>query len=71
MNHMTLLLGALKHAIPIKTFRNRLYWVTIYQLQHRNSQAGLGGPSLAPEMTLPIVNNGSTTLYVAEATRAG
>ena len=33
--HTKLLLGALQHAVPLKTFRNRLYWVTIYQVQHR------------------------------------
>jgi hypothetical protein len=64
--HMKLLLSALQHAIPIKTFQNRLYWVTIYQVQHRHSPAGMGGQSSGPEMPLPIVNNGPTTLYFAE-----
>ncbi|HKC73005.1 MAG TPA: glycosyltransferase family 39 protein, partial [Chloroflexota bacterium] len=69
--HMKLLLGALKHAIPIKTFQNRLYWVTIYQVQHRNSLVDMGGPSPGgpspgQEMTLPIISNGPTTLYFAE-----
>jgi hypothetical protein len=64
--HMKLLLGALKHALPIKTFQNPLYWVTIYQVQHRNSPGGMGGPSPAQEVPRPIVNNGPTTLYFAE-----
>lgn len=35
--HMTLLLDALNHAVPIKKFQNKLFWVTIYEVQHRGS----------------------------------
>lgn len=32
--HMTLLLQALQHAVPVAKFQNKRYWVTIYQVQH-------------------------------------
>lgn len=32
--HMTLLLDALQHAVPVAKFQNKWYWVTIYQVQH-------------------------------------
>ncbi|HEX8732458.1 MAG TPA: glycosyltransferase family 39 protein [Ktedonobacterales bacterium] len=37
--HMTLLLTALRHAVPIAKFQNKWYWVTIYQVQHDTSSA--------------------------------
>jgi hypothetical protein len=64
--HMKVLLGALKHAIPIKTFQTPFNWVTIYQVQHRSSPGAMGGPSPGQEMNPSIVNNGPTTLYFAE-----
>ncbi len=33
-SHLTLIQAALAHSIPIKTFQNKLYWVTIYEVQH-------------------------------------
>lgn len=44
--HMTLLLAALQHAVPIRTFQNPYYWVTIYQVQHA-SPTDLFAPTLA------------------------
>lgn len=43
--HMTLLLAALRHAVPIAKFQNKWYWVTIYQVQHDTpSGASPGSP---------------------------
>jgi 4-amino-4-deoxy-L-arabinose transferase-like glycosyltransferase len=41
--HMTLLLDALKHAVPVAKFQNKWYWVTIYKVQHDTP----GTPSLS------------------------
>lgn len=40
--HMNMLLEALDHAVPVISFRNKWYWVTIYKVQHDTP----GGASL-------------------------
>jgi hypothetical protein len=64
--HMKILLGALRHAIPIKTFQTPFNWVTIYQVQHRSSSGGITAQVPGQATDLPIVNSGATTLYFAE-----
>jgi hypothetical protein len=47
--HMTLLLGALQHSVPIKTFQNQFYWVTIYEVQH-TGRTDTSTPTLVQEV---------------------
>jgi hypothetical protein len=42
--HMTLLLDALQHAVPVAKFQNHWYWVTIYKVQHDSPAGALPGP---------------------------
>jgi hypothetical protein len=64
--HMKILLGALRHAIPIKTFQTPFNWVTIYQVQHRSSLGSIAAQVPGQATDLPIVNSGATRLYFAE-----
>ncbi len=51
-SRLTLVQAGLQHAVPIKTFQNRLYWVTIYEVQHRG-QTDTSTPTLIQEVNQP------------------
>jgi hypothetical protein len=51
-NDLTLIQAALDHSIPLKTFQNHLYWVTIYEVQHRGS-TNATAPTLIQEVNQP------------------
>jgi 4-amino-4-deoxy-L-arabinose transferase-like glycosyltransferase len=66
---MPLLLQALAHSTPIKTFRNSRFWVTVYKVQHTGPAPVNGAdPALIQELNSPGTN---TTSAPASAAVAG
>jgi 4-amino-4-deoxy-L-arabinose transferase-like glycosyltransferase len=44
---MQIILQAIQHAVPVQTFQNKLYYVTIFQVQHQGAQAPSDAASAA------------------------